>query len=178
MRTVKAIFQQCPSWSTLATTTEHSYTNVITAYNLPVLPGVNHLLCSLWISFSHHCFSVDLAISGFSELLITCLIWLELLLSLPAWSVFYKGIYSPLEMPLHDMTSKEIAIPIGPVSEKKNPNTVSCHEDRFATPRPSAWKTMPLKRVSHEQNALMCVTVWWKHTEGIYAVHGRSVTKQ
>lgn len=105
----------------LATTTEHSYTNVITAYILPVLPGVNHLLCSLWISFSRHCFSVDLAISGFSELLITCLIWLELLLSLPAWSVFYKGIYPPLEMPLHDMTSKEIAIPIGPVSEKKIP---------------------------------------------------------
>lgn len=64
--------------------------------------------------------------SGLSELLIMCLISLELPLSLPARTVFYKETYSPLEMPLHDMTSKEMAIPMRPASKKKKKKILCC----------------------------------------------------
>lgn len=101
---------------------EYNHSNVITMCILSVLVGVPLLLCSLWNCFILQCFSIDLASSGVSELLIMSLIWLELPLSLPACTVFYKGTYFPLEMPLHDMTSKEMAIPMRPVSKKRIPN--------------------------------------------------------
>lgn len=95
-------------------------------------------------------------------------------------------------MPLHDMTSKEMAIPMRPASKKKEKShTVSCHGDRFATLRFSARQTIPLKSqqfsksFSHDRNTLMCVYCmcmcgrsdpWWEDILDSLCIHG--MTKQ
>lgn len=106
-------------------------------------------LGSLWNSFIFCRFPLGRVTSGFSELLIICLISLELPLSLPAWTVSYKETYFPLEMPLHDMTSKEMAIPMRPASKKKKiqTHTVSYHKDQIVTPRLSPRQTIPLNKI-------------------------------
>lgn len=78
-----------------------------------------YLLGSLWNSFMRCRFPLDRVGSGCSELLITCLISLELPLSPPASAVFYKDTHFPLEMSPHEMTSKEMAIPMRPASKKR-----------------------------------------------------------
>lgn len=94
----------------------HNYSSVIT---MCICQFQVYLLGSLWNSFMRCRFPLDRVSSGRSELLITCLISLELPLSPAASAVFYKDTHFPLEMPQHEMTSKEMAIPMRPASYKK-----------------------------------------------------------
>lgn len=101
----------------------HSEHNVITMCICQFFQVI--FLGSLWNSFIHRGFPLDPCQIGplrtfnyVSDFVGAAFV--------TARTVFYKETYSPLEMPLHDMTSKEMAIPMRPASKKKKKKIVCC----------------------------------------------------